>query len=66
MTKIRVLFLVSLMAVSSLAFAQDAMKKGDKIWTDLEKTLEDVNNQWITYVAGASTVLHSYCARSGA
>jgi hypothetical protein len=47
MTKFRVLMLVALMAVSSLAFAQDTMKKGDKGWTDLEKTLADVNNQWI-------------------
>ncbi len=27
--------------------AQDTMKKGDKGWTGLEKTLADVNNQWI-------------------
>ena len=47
MAKFRVLLLVALMAVSSLAFAQDTMKKGDKGWTDLEKTLADVNNQWI-------------------
>lgn len=40
-------FLLALMTVSSLAFAQDAMKKGDKSWKDLEKTLEDVNNQWV-------------------
>src|ERR1700676_1048574 len=47
MMKIRVLFFAVLMTVSSLAFAQDTLKKGDKGWTDLEKTLEDVNNQWI-------------------
>ena len=47
MTQIRVLFLIALISVSSQAFAQDAVKKGDKGWTDLEKTLEDVNNQWI-------------------
>jgi hypothetical protein len=47
MTKIRVLFVVALMAVSSLAIAQDSMKKGDKGWTDLEKQLADINNQWV-------------------
>ena len=47
MTKIRALFLLALMAISSLAFAQETMKQGDKGWTDLEKTLEDVDNQWI-------------------
>jgi len=47
MTKIRVLFVVALMAVSSLASAQEAMKKGDKSWTDLEKQLADINDQWV-------------------
>ena len=47
MTKIRVLFVVALMAVSSLANAQDSMKKGDKAWTDLEKQLADINDQWV-------------------
>jgi hypothetical protein len=47
MTKIRVLFVVALMAVSSLASAQEAMKKGGKGWTDLEKQLADVNDQWV-------------------
>jgi hypothetical protein len=44
---IRVLFVVVLMAVSSLAIAQDSMKKGDKGWTDLEKQLADINDQWV-------------------
>ena len=44
---IRVLFVVALMAVSSLAIAQDSMKKGDKGWTDLEKQLADINDQWV-------------------
>jgi hypothetical protein len=44
---IRVLFVVALMAVSSLASAQDSMKKGDKGWTDLEKQLADINDQWV-------------------
>ena len=40
-------FVVALLAVSSLAFAQDTMKKGDKGWTDLEKQLADINDQWV-------------------
>jgi hypothetical protein len=47
MTKIRVLIAVALMAVSSLAIAQDSMKKGDQGWTDLEKQLADINDQWV-------------------
>src|SRR5712691_7145297 len=42
MRKFRV-FATALMAVSSLAFAQDSMKKGDKSWSDLEKQLADIN-----------------------
>ena len=47
MTKIRVLFVLAIMAFSSLASAQDSMKKGDKGWTDLEKQLADINDQWV-------------------
>src|SRR5258707_9347064 len=47
MTKIRVLFVMALMAVSSLAFAQDAVKKGTQGWTDLEKQLADINDQGV-------------------
>ena len=47
MTKVRILFVVALLAVSSLASAQEAMKKGDKNWTDLEKQLADINDQWV-------------------
>jgi hypothetical protein len=47
MRNIRVLFVVALMAFSSLAIAQDSMKKGDKTWTDLEKQLADINDQWV-------------------
>src|SRR6202790_711906 len=43
----RVLFAVALMAVSSLTFAQDTIKKGDKSWSDLEKQLADINDQWV-------------------
>jgi hypothetical protein len=35
------------MAISSLACAQETMKKGDKSWTDLEKQLADINDQWV-------------------
>ena len=47
MTKIRVLFVLALMTVSSLAFAQDAVKKRTQGWTDLEKQLADINDQWV-------------------
>jgi len=47
MRNTRAVFAVALMAVSSLAFAQDSMKKGDKGWTDLEKQLADINDQWV-------------------
>ena len=47
MRNIRVLCVVALAAVSSLAFAQDSIKKGDKGWTDLEKQLADINDQWV-------------------
>jgi hypothetical protein len=47
MNWIRVPLVFALMAVSSLAVAQDSMKKGDKGWTDLEKQLADINDQWV-------------------
>lgn len=47
MRTIRMFFVVALMAVWSPAFAQDSMKKGDKGWTDLEKQLADINDQWV-------------------
>src|SRR4029077_18251473 len=47
MVKIRAFLIAALMAVSSLAMAQDSMKKGDKAWTDLEKQLADINDQWV-------------------
>jgi hypothetical protein len=47
MTKIRVLLVVALMAISSLASAQETMKKGDKAWTELEATLRDANLEWL-------------------
>jgi len=47
MRKTSVLFVVAFIAASSLTFAQDAVKKGDKSWTDLEKQLADLNDQWV-------------------
>jgi len=47
MNKIRMLLVAALLAVSSLASAQEVMKKGDKAWTDLEKQLADINDQWV-------------------
>ena len=45
--KVRALFVMALIAVSSVAFAQDAVKKGTQGWTDLEKQLADINDQWV-------------------
>jgi hypothetical protein len=45
--KTRLLFLVALLAIPSLAGAQGSMKKGGKNWTNLEKLLEDINNQYL-------------------
>jgi len=47
MRNIRVFFATALIAVSFPAFAQDSMKKGDKGWTELEKQLADINDQWV-------------------
>jgi hypothetical protein len=47
MTTIRVLLVVAIMSISSLASAQVTMKKGDKEWTDLENTLRDANLRWL-------------------
>ena len=47
MTKVRVILVVLLMGISSFAFAQETMKMGDKSWTDLEKQLADINDQWV-------------------
>ena len=37
---------VALLSIPMPAYAQE-MKRGDKDWVALEKTLEDVNNQWL-------------------
>jgi hypothetical protein len=42
-----VLVLFALSGFSLPASAQQPMMKGDKSWNDLEKVLEDVNNQWL-------------------
>src|SRR5579862_556428 len=47
MTTIRVLLVVAIMSISSLASAQVTMKKGDKEWTELENTLRDANLRWL-------------------
>jgi hypothetical protein len=47
MTIFRVMCLALLMAISSLASAQESMKKGDKAWTELETTLREANLQWL-------------------
>jgi hypothetical protein len=47
MTKFRVLLVALLMACSTMAIAQDSMKKGDKDWVALEKQLADINDQWV-------------------
>src|SRR6204780_4439784 len=47
MTKIRILLVILAMSLSCMVHAQEGMKKGDKAWTDLEKQLADINDQWV-------------------
>lgn len=48
MGKIRILLvLIVAMAMPSLTRGQEKMMKGDKAWTDLEKQLADINDQWV-------------------
>lgn len=47
MTKIRVLFVTALMAVSMSVFAQETIKPGTKAWTVLEDTLRDADLKWL-------------------
>jgi hypothetical protein len=47
MMRMRVLLVVAFIGVSSLASAQETMKKGDKAWTELEATLRDANLKWL-------------------
>src|SRR5579872_6813984 len=47
MTKIRMMLLIAVMAVPSLASAQKDMKPGDKAWMQLEATLRDANLKWL-------------------
>ena len=57
---IRVLSLVVAMVVSGVAFGQDTgkatPKMGSKEWTELEKTLWDVDQQWLC--SGGATPYH--------
>jgi len=41
------LCLFALVTLSEPAHAQQAMKMGDKNWAELEKVLDDVNQQWL-------------------
>lgn len=56
----RVLLLVVAMVVSGVAFGQDSgkatPKMGSKEWTELEKTLWDVDQQWLC--SGGATPYH--------
>src|SRR5580704_2372708 len=48
MGKARILLVLILaMAMPSLTHGQEKMMKGDKAWTDLEKQLADINDQWV-------------------
>ena len=63
MRAIRVLCFVAAMCVSALAFGQEpakqAPKMGSKEWTELEKTLWDVDQQWLCS-AGATPYHKDY------
>jgi uncharacterized protein DUF4440 len=60
---IRVLCFVAAMCVSGLAYGQEpakqTMKTGSKEWTELEKTLWDVDQQWLCS-AGATPYHKDY------
>jgi hypothetical protein len=47
MTKIRILLVIFAMSFCCMAHSQEPMKKGDKSWTDLERHLADINDQWV-------------------
>ncbi|MGH9648434.1 MAG: hypothetical protein ACRD4E_16640 [Bryobacteraceae bacterium] len=47
MRNLRVLLVMVLMSVPTLASAQTTMKKGDKAWTQLEDTLREANLKWL-------------------
>ena len=49
MKKLHLLLFVTLLAISPAVRAQDSpdMKKGAKEWTELEKQLADINDQWV-------------------
>lgn len=60
MRAIRLLCFVAAMCISAMAFGQDpatqAPKMGSKEWTELEKTLWDVDQQWLC--SGGATPYH--------
>ena len=60
MRAIRVLCLLATMGVSAAAFGQEVAKAtpkmGSREWTDLEKTLWDVDQQWLC--SGGATPYH--------
>jgi ketosteroid isomerase-like protein len=60
---IRVLCFVAAMGISALAFGQEpaklTLKMGSKEWTELEKTLWDVDQQWLCS-AGATPYHKDY------
>jgi hypothetical protein len=47
MKTIRVLLVLAMVSISSLAFSQNSVTKGTQAWTDLEKHLADINDQWV-------------------
>jgi len=42
-----VFFAVAMMSLSSTVLAQESLQKGQKSWTELEKQLADINDQWV-------------------
>ena len=63
MRAIRLLCVIAALAVSGVAFGQDAVKQvpkmGSKEWSDLEKMLWDVDQQWLCS-AGATPYHKDY------
>ena len=42
-----IVVVLALIGVCAPVSAQDAMKMGDKSWNELEKRLNDMNQQWL-------------------
>lgn len=47
MTKLRILLVILALGFSGFGVRAQEIKKGDKSWTDLEKQLADINDQWV-------------------